>query len=248
MLKRVLVVTLLGSALVLGACEEVVAPVFGDTGVLSGGINQGGNGQFGKIISSQYFFLYPAENASCGGNPRCSLSESRTDAVGPLTNSTAFMLVSTENPSAGVTIQTSGIRTGALTVQSSTQYQSLRLVLEWAFLTSRFAPATSNDSAIVRIKSGNDSAVVFRVTSADLQAGRVPQRAGGCGPFTFINRAITYGNCTDWQTTSDIDLTAWKDRTFELHFIVSEATPVVAGLTDSPSIFLFRRATIEGAK
>ena len=245
MLKRVLVVTLLGAAIVLGACDEVVAPVYGDTGVLSGGINQGGNGQFGRIISSQFFFLYPAPNNSCAGNTRCSLAEARSEAVGPLTNGSAlFMLLSTENP-AGQNILTSGIRTGALTVQNSTQYESLRLVLEWAFLTKR-APGSANDSAIVRIKSGNDSAVVFRVSGADIQAGRVPQRAGGCGPaFTFINAAVTYGTCTDWQSTPDIDLTLWKDRTFELQFIVSEAGPAGA---DSPSIFLFRRATIEGAK
>lgn len=250
MLKRALVVTLLGSVIALGACDEVVEPTFGDTGVLSGGINQGGNGQFGRIISSQFEFLWPAVNASCGGNVRCSLGESRSDPVGSLANGgSAFMLLSTENtpPVFGsVTIQTSGVRTNALTVQNPSQYAALRLVLEWAFLTSRFAPATSNDSAIVRIKAGNDSAVVFRVTSADLQSGRIPQRSGGCGPFTLFDRAITYTNCTDWQSSSDIDLTAWKDRTFELHFIVSEAAPVVTGVTDSPSIFLFRRFTIEG--
>jgi hypothetical protein len=251
MLKRVLVVTLLGSALMLGACEEVVAPVFGDTGVLSGGINQGGNGQFGRNISSQFSLLYPAPNNLCGGNTRCSLAESRSDPVGSLTNGGAsFMLLTTQNTSpvfGSQTIQTSGVRTAALTVQNPTQYESLRLILEWAFFAKRSAPASANDSAIVRIKSGNDSAVVFRITGADIQAGRVPQKAGGCGSFSFFDdvAAVPYGSCTDWQTSSDIDLTLWKDRTFELHFIVSEAAPAAA---DSPSIFLFRRFTIEGAK
>jgi hypothetical protein len=253
MLKRALVVTLLGSAIVLGACDEAtVAPTYGDTGVLSGGINQGGNGQFGRIISSQFFFLWPAENASCGGSPRCSLGESRSEAVGSLSNGgSLFMLLSTENASPtfnSTAIQTSGVRTAPLTVQNSTQYTSLRLVLEWAFLTSRFTPATANDSAIVRIKAGNDSAVVFRVTSADLQSGRFPQRSGGCGKFTLFTDSLTFNNCTDWQSSSDIDLTAWKDRTFELQFIVSEAAPFDTGPTDSPSMFLFRRFTIEGGK
>ena len=252
MLKRALVVTLLGSTIVLGACEEVVEPTFGDTGVLSGGINQAGNGAFGRTISSQFEFLYPPVNNSCGVNPRCSLAESRSDPVGSLTNGGApFMLVSTENTSPtfnSAAIQTSGVRTAALTVQNPSQYTALRLVLEWAFLTSRFAPATSNDSAIVRVKAGNDSAVVFRVTSADLQSGRFAQKSGGCGQFSLFNRNVTYGNCTDWQSSSDIDLTAWKDRTFELHFIVSEAAPFVTGANDFPSIFLFRRFTVEGGK
>jgi hypothetical protein len=253
MLKRAFITTLLVSATTLAACEDVVEPTFGDTGVLSGGINQGGNGQFGRIISSQFEFLWPAVNASCGGNVRCSLGESRSDPVGNLANGgSPFMLLSTENTPPGfgsVTIQTSGVRTAAaLTIPNPAQYSALRLVLEWAFLTSRFAPATSNDSAIVRIKAGNDSAVVFRVTSADLQSGRFAQKSGGCGQFALFDRSITYGNCTDWQSSADIDLTAWKDRTFELHFIVSEAAPVVTGTTDSPSIFLFRRFAIEGGK
>ena len=253
MLKRALVAALLGSVIALGACEEAVQPTFGDTGVLNGGINQGGNGQFGKIISSQFFFLWPADDPPCVGRVLCSLGESRSDPVGSLGNGgTPFMLLSTENaPSAfgPVTIQASGVRTDPLTIANPTQYSALRLVLEWAFLTSRFAPAATNDSAIVRIKAGNDSAVVFRVTSADLQSGRFPQKAGGCGPFTLFARAITYATCTDWQSSSDIDLTDWKDRTFELQFIVGEAgSPPATGLTDSPSIFLFRRFTIEGGQ
>ena len=252
MLKRALVATLLGSTIALGACEEVVEPTFGDTGVLSGGINQAGNGAFGRNISSQFEFLYPPVNNSCGGNPRCSLAESRSDPVGSLTNGGApFMLLSTENPAPtfnATPIQTSGVRTAsALTIPNPSQYTALRLVLEWAFLTSR-TPATANDSAIVRVKAGNDSAVVFRVTSADLQSGRFPQKSGGCGPFALFDQSITYGTCTDWQSSSDIDLTAWKDRTFELHFIVSEAGTFETGANDLPSIFLFRRFTIEGGK
>jgi hypothetical protein len=253
MLQRALVVTLLGLTIALGACDEgSVAPTFGDTGVLSGGINTAGNGQFGKIISSQFFFLWPVDDPPCLSGVLCSLGESRTDPVGNLSNGgSPFMLLSTENaPSAigAVTIRASGVRTNPLTVANSSQYSALRLVLEWAFLTSRFAPATTNDSAIVRIKSGNDSAVVFRVTSADLQSGSFPQKAGGCGAFTFFSRAITYANCTDWQS-SEIDLTQWKDRTFELQFIVAEAGNLATpGLADTPSIFLFRRFTIEGGK
>lgn len=252
MLKRAFVVALLGSAIVFSACttEDLTGPTFGDTGVLSGGINQGGNGQFGRIISSQFFFLYPADNnTGLCTSARCSLGESRSDPVGNLTNGgSPFMLLSTENPSTQQTIQTSGVRTNGLTVQNPSQYSALRLVLEWAYLTSRFTPSTANDSAIVRIKAGTDSAVVFKVTTADLQSGRFPQKAGGCGSFTFFARAITFANCTDWQTTSDIDLTAFKDRTFEVQFIVSEAGTATTGLTDSPSIFLFRRFTIEGGK
>ena len=253
MLKRALAATLFASVIALAACDETVQPTFGDTGVLSGGINQAGNGQFGRIISSQFEFLWPAVNASCGGSPQCSLAESRSEAVGTLTNGgSMFMLLSTENTSPtfnSTPIQTSGVRTAPLTIPNPTQYSALRLVLEWAFLTSRFTPATANDSAIVRIKSGNDSAVVFRVTSADLQSGRFPQRSGGCGKFTlFEPDSVTYGTCTDWQSSSDIDLTEWKDRTFELHFIVSEAGPFDTTPTDSPSIFLFRRFTIEGGE
>ena len=255
MLQRALVVTLLGLTIALGACDEsTLEPTFGDTGVLSGGINQAGNGAFGTNISSQFEFLYPPVNNSCA-SPRCSLAESRSDPVGTLANGgSPFMMLSTENtpPVFGsVTIQTSGVRTNALTIQNPGQYSALRLVLEWAFLTSRFTPATFNDSAIVRVKAGNDSAVVFRVTSADLQSGRFARKAGGCNAFKFFDdrpAAPTYADCTDWQS-SDIDLTLWKDRTFELHFIVSEAgnTPT-SGLTDSPSNFLFRRFAIEGGK
>ena len=253
MLKRALVVTLLGLSTALGACEELVEPTFGDTGVLGGGINQGGNGQFGRIISSQFEFLWPAVDNSCGVIPRCSLGESRSEAVGNLSNGgSMFMLLSTENPAPtfnASAIQTSGVRTAPLTVQTPSQYTALRLVLEWAFLTSR-TPAAANDSAIVRVKAGNDSAVVFRVTSADLQSGRFPQRSGGCGKFTLFDSAdsVTYANCTDWQSSSDIDLTAWKDRTFELHFIVSEGAPFDTAPKDLPSIFLFRRFAIEGGK
>jgi hypothetical protein len=257
MLKRALLVVMLGSAIVAGACgtDDATGPItFGDTGVLSGGINQAGNGQFGRIISDQFFFLWPAPNNSCGGNARCSLGVSTSESVAGLTNGgSPFMLISTENPPPGFqsweTIQTSGVRTNGLTIQNPSQYSAIRLVLDWAFLTSRFNPATANDSAIVRIKAGNDSAVVFKVTSADLQSGRLPQRAGGCTAFKFFDRSISYEHCTDWQTTSDIDLTAYKDRTFELQFIVSEAgtTPAPKD-TDFPSIFLFRRFTIEGGK
>ena len=255
MLARALTVTLLGLSIALGACDEsTVEPTFGDTGVLSGGINQAGNGAFGRNISTQFEFLYPPVNNTCGGDPRCSLAESRPDAVGTLSNGgSLFMLLSTENPAPTFNaspIQTSGVRTQALTVQNPAQYAALRLVLEWAFLTSRFSPATANDSAIVRVKAGTDSAVVFRVTSADLQSGRFPQRSGGCGKFTLFDAAdsVAYGNCTDWQTSSDIDLTAWKDRTFELHFIVSEGGPFNTAPKDLPSIFLFRRFAIEGGK
>jgi hypothetical protein len=252
MLKRALVATLLGSVIVLGACQEAVQPTFGDTGVLNGGINQGGNGQFGKIISSQFFFLWPVDDPPCLAGTLCSLGESRSDPVGNVSNGGApFMLLSTENaPSAlgAVTIRASGVRTDPLTIANPTQYEALRLVLEWAFLTSRPSPATVNDSAIVRIKAGNDSAVVFRVTSADLQSGRFPPKSGGCGSFTFFARAITYATCTDWQS-AEIDLTDWKDRTFELQFIVGEAgSPPTPGLADTPSIFLFRRFTIEGGQ
>jgi hypothetical protein len=253
MLKRALAATLLASVVALGACEETVLPTFGDTGVLSGGINQGGNGQFGKIISSQFFFLWPVDDPPCEAGTLCSLGESRSDPVGNLGNGgSPFMLLSTENaPSAlgARTIRASGVRTDPLTIANPAQYSALRLVLEWAFLTSRFTPATANDSAIVRIKAGNDSAVVFRVTSADLQSGRFAQKSGGCGSFTLFERAITYANCTDWQSSSDIDLTDWKDRTFELQFIVGEAgSPPTPGLADTPSIFLFRRFTIEGGQ
>ena len=253
MLKRVLAATLLASVVALGACEETVLPTFGDTGVLSGGINTAGNGAFGRNISSQFEFLYPPVNNSCDVSPRCSLAESRSEAVGTLSNGgSPFMLLSTENPAPtfnASAIQTSGVRTTALTVQNPSQYTALRLVLEWAFLTSR-TPATANDSAIVRVKSGNDSAVVFRVTSADLQSSRFPQRSTGCGKFTLFAPAdsVTYGTCTDWQSSSDIDLTAWKDRTFELHFIVSEAAPFDTGANDFPTVFLFRRFAIEGGK
>lgn len=254
MFKRALLVVMLGSAIVAGACgtDDATGPItYGDTGVLSGGINGVGNGQFGNSISSQFEFLWPAPNNTCSGQVRCSLGVATSGPVGNMTNGgSLFMLISTENPSVGnqPIIQISGVRTNGLTVQNSAQYSALRLVLEWAFLTSRFTPATSNDSAIVRVKAGNDSAVVFKVTSADLQSGRFPQKNGGCGSFKFFDRAIPYDHCTDWQTTSDIDLTAFKDRTFELHFIVSEAAPVVSGTTDSPTVFLFRRFTVEGGK
>jgi hypothetical protein len=163
-----------------------------------------------------------------------------------------FVFVSTANVPDGViggpqTIRASGIRTLELAVPDPGQYEELRLVLEWAFLTSRANPAAFNDSAIVRVKSGTDSATVFRVTTADLLAGRQPQRSGGCGEEElFPGRAVTYATCTDWRTTT-VDLTAWLDRTFVIQFIVGEAGTVVEG-ADQPAALLFRRAVVEGGK
>jgi hypothetical protein len=249
-------------ALTLAGCSETTGLTFGDTGVLDGGFGSGGASQaFGERLPQQFRYLYPPGNSStfdCFTDAHCGLA-GRTTQVGNMSNGgESFMFVSTANVPAEHnqgprTIRTSGIFTISgtasqeLTVPDPDQYQSLRLLLDWAFLTARFTPATFNDSAIVRIKAGTDSAVVFRVTSADLEAGRHRLKAGGCGTHAIVSRSITYGTCTDWRTTA-VDITAWKSRSFVIQFIVGEAGALVTSVQDQPTTFLFRRAIIEGGK
>jgi hypothetical protein len=257
------VLAALGCAIALVACREAVGLVFGDLGVLSGGYGSGGNAQqFGYRLPQQFEYLYPAFDVGrpfdCETDAHCGLAGRTTEAGSVSNGGESFIFISTANLPASYghgerTVRASGIITrsgGAddqIVVPDAAELRSLRLVLEWAFLTARFDPAAFDDSAVVRITSGDDSAVVFRVTSADLQSGRFPRKAGGCGTHALVGRDITYGTCTDWRT-SHVDITAWKDRPFRIQFVVGEAGTPVTGTEDLPTTFLFRRAVIEGGR
>jgi hypothetical protein len=169
----------------------------------------------------------------------------------------SFLFVSTANfrsdldfdgDSVETVVINSGVQTVELTVANGSQFQALRMPFEWAFATSRLDPAVHADSIIVRLKAGTDSTTLFKVTAADLQAGRYPEKAGGCGEHAVItDRPITYSHCTDWQADT-LDLTDVLGRTFVLQFIVGEGGQSLADLTDQPTAFLFRRVLIEGGR
>ena len=237
--------------------DDPSGPSFGDTGAMGGGYDSDSFQSFGFVVPNGFAYMYGSgagneDNWDCVNDGHCGLG-GRANQFGNVSNGGAsFMFVSTaniDNSEGFFVVTTSGIKTEGLTIPNASQYSQLRLVLEWAFLTSRLAPATHNDSAIVRVRAGNDSATVFKVTSADLQSGARPQKPGGCGQHTlFPGHDITYANCTDW-TTTNIDLTAWLDRPlFILQFIVAEGSQSLSDTDDKPSALLFRRAIIQGGK
>jgi hypothetical protein len=260
MTKRavVLIAIVLSAGVTIGCSgDSGSGPSFGDTGAMGGGYDSDSFQSFGFVVPNGFAYMYGSgagneDNWDCVTDGHCGLG-GKTDQFGNVTNGGAnFMFVSTaniDNSDGFFVVTTSGIKTEDLTIPNASQYSSLRLVLEWAFLTSRLAPATHNDSAIVRVRAGNDSATLFKVTSADLQSGARPQKPGGCGQQTlFPGHDITYANCTDW-TTTNIDLTAWLDRpSFILQFIVAEGSQSLSDTDDKPSALLFRRAIIQGGK
>jgi len=145
-------------------------------------------------------------------------------------------------------VRNSGVQTIPLTIANASQYSAVRVSFEFVFASARLNPTTHNDSAIVRIKAGTDSATIFKVTSADLQSGKFTVRNGGCGTAAVITgRSIAYPNCTQCIPTT-ADITAFKGRTFAIQFIVSEGSQSASDFVDQPSAFLFRKIALEGAK
>jgi hypothetical protein len=134
---------------------------------------------------------------------------------------------------------------------NAAQYASLRLVVDWALLSARTDLSTSPDTVSIRVRAGSDSAVLLAVTTADLQAGRVPRRAAGCGQHDFSNSqattaAVAFPSCTDWQT-STIDLTAWRARApLALRFVATEGAAPTATSADRATTLLLRRIALEG--
>jgi hypothetical protein len=248
--------------IIIAACGDSTGPgggggggsIFGAIGGLLGGYTGTGFNSFGQKLDQQFIYLYFNESLVEGGrncefDRYCGLGGLR-NTFGTIVEADSFMFVSTANIDHSGTnwiVWNSGVQTKPLTIANAAQYSAARASFEFVFATARLNPATHNDSAIVRIKSGTDSATLFKVTSADLQSGKYAARGGGCGSASIIQgRAITYGNCTIWIPAT-VDLTAYKGRTFALQFIVGEANQVAGDAVDQPTTFLFRKLQLEAA-
>ena len=248
---------------------------FGNSGALGGGLGGSGYSAFGfQLPPTRYWdYVYYARGSGndeagftsitrCTTEGFCGLG-GQTLRVGAMVGASpadTFLVITTANfrrvgqGSAVVPVRSSGIRATVGAVPNAAQYQALRLVVEWAFLSGRANLQTATDAASVRVRSGSDSAVVFTVTTADLQSGRYPRRTGGCGRASFTNGSITtdttdYAACTDWQTTT-VDLTTpWLARSdLVLRFVVTEGTPILTTYKDEPATFLIRRVVLEGGR
>lgn len=233
------------------------APVFGGIGGLNGGFSgKSGFTGFNHNLDSQFTYLYRSEFFSegpwnCTTDGHCGVAGLRRD-FGTLTEPDTFLFVTTTNVDfnfvSNVVVRNSGVQTRTLTIANNAQYSSVRVAFEFVFATARLNSATHNDSAIVRIKAGNDSATIFKVTTADIQAAKFPLRTGGCGVVSLMpGRPVTYPTCTQWVATTG-DITAFKGRSFVLQFIVGEGSQSPTDQVDQPSTLLFRKVTFEGAK
>jgi hypothetical protein len=230
---------------------------YGDTGVLDQGYTGTGFASFGQVLDPQFLYLYfndalPEGSWNCLSDGYCGLG-GMTNQFGAVAAADSFLFVSTANffdagSNNEVVVVSSGVVTKDLTIPNPSQFDSLRVSFEWSFLTSRFDPATHNDSIIVRLRTSSDSTRLFKVTTDDLQAGRYAEKAGGCGTQSVIpSRPILYAHCTDWALKT-VDVTGFLSRTFALEFIVSEGSQNLADQVDQPTAFLFRKLKIEGGK
>jgi hypothetical protein len=230
---------------------------YGDTGALVSGYVGTGFASFGQTLDQQFLYMYfneslPEGDWDCFTDGYCGLG-GLTDQFGTITSvPDSFLFVSTANfadeNSDEVVVVSSGIVTTLLTITDPSQYDSLRVRFEWAMLSSRLDPAVHDDSIVVRIRTDADSTRLFKVTSADLESGAFPLKAGGCGQHAVIlNRPITYPHCTDWDTAT-LDVTPYLDRTFALEFIASEGGQSLTDTADEPTAFLLRNVIVEGGK
>jgi hypothetical protein len=139
------------------------------------------------------------------------------------------------------------VETKPITLASSGSYSAVRVSFEFVFASARLNPALHNDSAVVRIKAGTDSATIFKMTAADLQSAKYTARGSGCGTESIVvGRAIAYGNCTAWIPMT-ADITAFKNRTFSIQFIVFESGQSATDTVDQPITFLFRKTQFQAA-
>ena len=255
---------LLGLASCGGNTEPPPPLTYSDTGVLDAGYTGTGFASFDQSLDPQFRYLYFNSSLAegpwtCATDGYCGLG-GLTNQFGAIAAADSFLFVSTANfvfsgPDTEVVVVSSGVEAGSgadgkgpLTVPNPSQYDSLRLSFEWAFLTARFDAATHNDSLVVRIRTSTDSARLFKVTTADLQAGTYPAKAGGCSIHAVIpGRDITYDHCTDWAPKT-VDVTPFLSRAFGIEFIVSEGGQSLADQDDKPSAFLFRKLKLEGGK
>ena len=230
-------------------------PVFGGIGGLKGGYSGTGFASFGQKLDPQFRYLFfndavPEGNWDCDFDGFCGLGGLR-NTFGVITEPDSFMFVATANVNhngANRVVRASGVETVPLTIANASTFTEARVTFEFVFATARLNALTHNDSAIVRVKSGTDSATIFKITTADLQSGKFALRSGGCGSASIITgRAITYPNCTAWTPASG-SLTAFKGKTFAIQFIVAEGNQSVADAVDQPSVFLFRKVQLEAAK
>jgi hypothetical protein len=261
--------TRLAILLGLASCSEGSGPTpltYDDTGVLNAGYTGTGFASFSQTLDPQFRYLYFNESLAegpwtCGTDGYCGLG-GVTNQFGAITAPASFLFVSTANvlfpgpvTDTLVVVVSSGVEAGSglnpsgpLTIPNPSQYDSLRVSFEWAFVTSRFDQAAHNDSIVVRIRTTTDSTRLFKVTTADLQAGRYPAKAGGCGTYAVIAGSdITYDHCTDWADTT-VDVTRFLNSSFGIEFIVSESNQNLTDQEDKPSAFLFRNLKLEGGK
>jgi hypothetical protein len=237
---------------------------YDDTGVLDAGYTGTGFASFSQSLDPQFRYLYFNESLpegpwTCATDGYCGLG-GLTNQFGAITAPDSFVFVSTANfvfpgPDTVVVVVSSGVEagnglnpSGPLTIPNPSQYDSLRVSFEWAFLTSRLDSPTHNDSIVVRIRTASDSTTLFKVTAADLEAGTYPEKAGGCGVHAVIPGSdITYNHCTDWAAKT-VDVTRFLTSTFGIEFIVSEGGQSLTDPDDKPSAFLFRKLKLEGGK
>jgi len=248
---------LLVGAVACGNSTGTSGLTYSDTGTLDAGYVGTGFASFGQVLDSQFFYLYYNTSLAegpwnCFTDGYCGLG-GMTNQFGALTAADSFLFVSTANffdqdSAKEVVVVSSGVETKERTITNPSQYDSLRVAFEWAFLTSRFDSATHNDSLVLRVRTSSDSSRLFKVTTADLQAGRYPTKTGGCGVnAVIVGRPITYDHCTDWAAKT-VDVTRFLTTTFKLEFIVSEGSQSLSDQVDHPSAFLFRKVKLEGGK
>lgn len=249
----VALVTACGSATGPGGAG---GPIFGGIGGLGGGYTgMGGLAGFDQHLDPQFIYLYESEFISegplkCDTQGYCGLG-GLTNKFGTVAEADSFLFVSTANVfhnGADRVNRNSGIQSKTLTIANPTQYSAARVSFEFVFATARLNPTSHNDSAIVRIKAGTDSATIFKMTSADLQSARFTARSGGCGTATIIAlRPIAYPDCTAWVATT-ADITPYMSRNFVLQFIVGEDKQSSTDFLDQPTAFLLRKIQLEAAK
>jgi hypothetical protein len=255
----IVIASLLGSLII--ACGSATGPggsggpIFGGIGGLSGGYSGGGFIDYGQKLDTAFDYLYPGEFTSgapwnCDTDGYCSVGGVRND-FGAIVEPDSFLFVSSANVvhnGALRVVRNSGIQSHSRSIANASTYSAVRLSFEFVFATARFNSTTHNDSAIIRIKAGTDSATIFKVTTADLQGAKYAMRTGGCGTVTIIDlHPIAYPNCTAWIPTT-ADITAYKGRSFVLQFIVAEGSQLSTDFVDQPSAFLFRKVQFEAAK
>jgi hypothetical protein len=256
-------VTLLAAVAVVACGDGATALSFSSTGAMGSGFQSRTVSTFGGLsLPTSLFYLYDPSVSRTDGFATVA---GVVPAAGPYAASpgrdSLILLVTTADPLSGGS-RRPVVRSVAVTdprrllrVADASTYRSVRLVVEWAFMTSRVASQQFDDSAVVRFGSGTDSVQAVRVRASDVAAGRVTRRAGPCGSYALLfgHPVTEFASCSEWTTTT-VDLGAFAGRSIGFSFTVFEAQPggrltvATPAPADQPVVLVVRRFDIEGAR